>query len=711
MLLLSNLTSTRRNQQGVMIMYLVKKAILLTFIFLVTLSISVISDEIGKNSFPTATPESQGLSSEALNKLCDVIKGYVDDDQIVGAEMVIIKNRKTVLDKAFGWKDREDKVLMTPNTIFSIRSMTKPITGTAIQMLIEEGKLALSDPVSKYLPAFDNDKSRKITIEQLLTHRSGLPASLLTVKFKDGDTLQSVAKQAGERGPDFEPGTKFQFSDTGTDTLGAVVEKISGMSLDKFIKQRILEPLDMTDTITLVKDDPRSSRICSTYVGKKNAWLRQWKPGDKPIYPFTMGSQSLYCTPTDYAKFLALWMDNGKIGDKRIISQETIKQSLTPVSVMPNASSFPNLNVYYGRMWMIYAKDMSKPLVFGHDGSGVTFSWVLPDRDLIILFFTQSRGTSLEIYLEEDIDHFLINPTVEKPNSTDMKEDYKPYFGKYITDYQSGKNNEYTILEQDGQLAVQLPQGKVVKLMPPDAEGKRRLSISQGVELSFERDSDGNVTNMLIHQQVLMKKETVSKSELKDIPEKYKPYAGKYLISAPGLGKLYFIVLMQNSHLAVKYPEGSIHELKEPNQNGKWRRYDMEQEGFTFNQDSTGKVIAMTMHQVIVIKKGVLPPEPPLDLEKVNKYLGIYRDEKTGQDVEIIINNNHLSAKVPTVSVPLELYPPDESGLWVMRQNPSTSIRFNEKNGKVISYTVYSPNGEAVRIKVDNSDPKKNDSK
>jgi hypothetical protein len=429
-----------------------------------------------------------------------------------------------------------------------------------------------------------------------------------------------------------------------------------------------------------------------------------------------MGSQSLYCTPTDYAKFLALWMDNGKIGDKQIISQETVKQSLTAVSVMPNATTFPNLNVYYGRMWMIYAKDMSKPVLFGHDGSGVTFSWVLPDHDLIMLFFTQSRGASLDIYLEEYIDHFLINPIIENPNAekpslADMKEDYKPYFGKYITDYQSGRNNEYTILEQEGQLAVQLPQGKVVKLMPPDAEGKRRLSITQGVELSFERDSDGNVTDMLIHQQIPMKKETASKPELKGVPEEYQPYIGKYFINAPGLGEMSFTVLMQNNHLAVKYPEEKIHELKEPDQNGKWYLYDIDREGFSFIRDKAGKVMGMTMHQVITVKKGVLPSEPPLDLDKVNKYLGVYRDEKTGQDVEIIINNNHLSAKVPTIRVPLEFYPPDKSGFWVMRQNPSTSIRFNEKNGKVISYTIYSPSGEAVRIKVDNSDPKKNDSK
>jgi hypothetical protein len=119
----------------------------------------------------------------------------------------------------------------------------------------------------------------------------------------------------------------------------------------------------------------------------------------------------------------------------------------------------------------------------------------------------------------------------------------------------------------------------------------------------------------------------------------------------------------------------------------------------------------MKMLQVSKLKKGALPPELPLDLEQVKKYLGIYRDEKTGQDVEIIIQNTHLAIKVPTIQVPLEFYSPDENGFWAMRLNPSTSIRFNEKDGKVISYTAYGPGGEAVRIKVENSDTKANDSK
>ena len=128
--------------------------------------------------FTYASPESREISPEALQELVEIVNGYVQDDKVVGSELIVLKNRRIVLHKAFGWKDREEELTMPINTLFNIRSMTKPVVGTAIQMLIDEGKLALDDPVAKFLPSFDNDASRDITVEHLLTHRSGLPLTV-----------------------------------------------------------------------------------------------------------------------------------------------------------------------------------------------------------------------------------------------------------------------------------------------------------------------------------------------------------------------------------------------------------------------------------------------------------------------------------------------------------------------------------------------------
>src|SRR5205823_12149417 len=142
---------------------------------------------------------------------------------IVGGELLVIKNRKTVLHEVYGNRDREDKRPMERNTIFNIRSMTKPLTGAAVQILIDEGKVGLDDPVAKYLPGFDNDKSRAITIKQLLEHRSGLPLTIITARIDQFKDLQAQAQAVGEKGPQFKPNEKFWYSDAGSDTAAAVV--------------------------------------------------------------------------------------------------------------------------------------------------------------------------------------------------------------------------------------------------------------------------------------------------------------------------------------------------------------------------------------------------------------------------------------------------------------------------------------------------------
>jgi CubicO group peptidase (beta-lactamase class C family) len=171
----------------------------------------------GKAAFPVATPESQGVSTTAVRRVAGEVEEYVKNGTIVGGELLIIKNRKTILHEVYGARDREAKRAMEPGTIFNIRSMTKPLTGVAVQMLADEGKLRLDDPVAKYLPGFDRDKSKAITIEQLLQHRSGLPLTIMTVRVDQYSDLQAQAKAIGEKGPQFKPGEKFSCSDAGSD--------------------------------------------------------------------------------------------------------------------------------------------------------------------------------------------------------------------------------------------------------------------------------------------------------------------------------------------------------------------------------------------------------------------------------------------------------------------------------------------------------------
>ncbi len=574
--------------------------------------------------FLYATPESQGLSPEALEKLADIVGGYVADESIVGAELVVIKNRRTVLHEVFGWRDRDEGIPMERNTLFNIRSMTKPLIGAAIQLLIDRGELGLDDRASEYLPGFENEKSWEITIEQLLTHRSGLPLTILTT-VDEYEDLYSMANAVGERGPEFGPGRKFWYSDAGTDVLGAIVEVVSGISLEAFVRERLLEPLGMDDTfayIAATQDDPRKERIASLYFGGKGSWSRFWTP-DEPFYPFAWSSQTLYSTPLDYARFLAMWMEGGRAGERQLLSSEAVDRTLTPASRMstlgsdlPMPTGFYNLEAHYGQMSVLYvekdAMGNAEPVVIGHSGSDGTWAWAWPQLNLMILYFTQSRGNATGMRLEAEIDELLVHPKLAEINAA-ARERYAPYLGTYVESFGPYQYREFTVLVQNGRLAVQVPEGVVFELEPPDELGWRRFELMPNLSVSFPLDEQGEVTGM-------------------------------------------------------KFREGSqVHELA----------------------------------------KGSAPQEPHLDVEAVQKYLGFYRDEEAGHDVEVIIHNGHLAFKIPGVEIPLELYPPDEEGWWALRLNPTMTVRFNEdETGRVVSYTARSPEGEAVRPRVPGRDEK-----
>ncbi len=555
-------------------------------------------------AFTYAEPDSQGISAQALQQLANEVQGYFDDGLIVGAELVVIKNRRVVLHEAIGWKDREDSAPMQRHTLFNIRSMTKPILGTITQMLIQEGQLALNDPVASYLPSFDNAKSDHITIEHLLTHRSGLPLTLLT-NWPNYASLQEIAEEAGEHGPDFPPGSRFQYSDTGSDTLGAVLEEASGMPLETLYDERILEPLDMSDTIIVIDaDDPRTERIGSGYMGTRNNWSRYWSPGDEPLYPFAMGSQSLYCTPLDYARFLALWMDGGVVGRQRLLSQEAVQRAMTPVSAMKQLGAdadypteFPGLDVWYGQMWMLYMDPETpdgEPVAFGHGGSDGTAAWVWPERDLIVLYFTQSRGGATVIRFEEVLDRLLINPRAVGPVAQ-LPAEWEPYLGTYTGRSGIVRNQQYTVVVRDGHLAVDIPEGLIVDLEEGNQEGKWFFTIDPSVQVSFERDQAGNVLAMVMHfpdQSFELPRGEAPPEPALDLATVQK-YVGFYLVEEEELVE----ILIHDGRLAVKTPQAAVPlELYPPDEEGKWYLRLNPTVSISFQESEDDQVLSFTSH-------------------------------------------------------------------------------------------------------------------
>jgi CubicO group peptidase (beta-lactamase class C family) len=559
--------------------------------------------------FSYASPESQGISNETVTELVDIVQSYFDEELIVGAELVVIKNRKIVLHEVFGWNDRENEIPMEKNTLFNIRSMTKPVTGAAIQILIDEGRIRLDSKAAEYLPGFDNEESRNITIEQLLTHRSGLPLYIITA-VDEYETLYSLANETGIIGPEFAPGSKFWYSDAGTEVLGAIVEVETGEPLDTFVTERILEPLRMNSSFyyhPATQNDSRRGRIADLYVGGIGEWVNFWS-WEEPFYTFAFGSQSLYCTPVDYARFLAMWMDDGRVRDKQLLSPEAVNRTHTPVSKMsslgsdmPYPTGFYDLEAYYGQMAILFANStdgIPEVEVIGHSGSDGTYAWVWPESDLMILYFTQSRGSTSGIKLESKIDELLIHPELEELNNQ-VREQYSEYLGSYTANFGSFRNTEFIVTIQNGRLAVDIPNQVVYELEEPDEEGRWRFKLMGEVAVSFELDDGGNVTAMMLHQA----------GYVFDLPK-----------GAPA-----------------------------------------EDEGY------------------------------PEDMEI---YVGTYQTEDPNVTMGVVIHEGRLALDIPGQPIELELYPPDEEGLWFIRVNPTVAVSFNETDdGSIESLTLHLPDG------------------
>ncbi len=444
------------------------------------------SAAFGSSDFPQVAPSSVGMEPEALQALVEVVDRMLAEDAFVGAELHVIQDRRTVLHQAFGLADREESRPVDVDSIYCIRSMTKPFVGTAIQMLLEEGALRLETKASEILPSWDTPATASVTIEQLLTHRTGLPFTTLRQPLHAYANLEAVAAEAAATKLLFPPGTDFQYSDAGSDTLGAIVTAITGKPVVDFLQERVLDPLGMTDSVTLLEPDhPALKRIPSAYSGTVGGWSRHWKPSDDPIFPLFLTSQSLYSTTSDYARFLALWMDGGR----DLLSSDAVDRGLTPRSFLGQASGFQDQHYLYGQQWIVFAPSLEAPhTAFGHNGSDGTFAWAWPDRDLMVLFFTQTRGTTAGLELERAIDLLLLQGDLEGHREqlaaeAEAAAAFAPYEGLYWDE--DNIRACYLVRAVDDRLTIDRPGSFSSELVATEVPGHFRMKAANRI-LEFE---------------------------------------------------------------------------------------------------------------------------------------------------------------------------------------------------------------------------------
>ena len=310
-------------------------------------------------------PENQGMSSIRLSTIDRAFTDYIDKGKLPGSVILVARNGKVVYHKSFGMSDLENKIPMTNDKIFRIASQTKALISVGIMMLQEEGKLLLSDSLSTHIPAYKNTKvaekkgrkryrlvntKRPIQIRDLLTHTAGIgygfgPAAHLWKKadlqgwyfaHKEESILASVRKMA-KLPMEAHPGEAYVYG-YNTDILGAVIEVVSGQSLDVFLKERILDPLGMVDTHFYLPEH-KASRLSVVYNQEGYKLVRAEENGDDgsieheesqghyvkgPRKSFS-GGAGLLSTASDYAKFLQMLLNGGIYNNHRILSRKSVE--------------------------------------------------------------------------------------------------------------------------------------------------------------------------------------------------------------------------------------------------------------------------------------------------------------------------------------------------------------------------------------------------
>jgi len=370
--------------------------------------------------FAQAPSYTAAVSTARLEHLDDFIESQIEQDQIPGAVVLIHRQGETVYKKAYGYRNLDAKEKMEADDIFYIQSMTKPIISVAFMMLYEEGHFLLTDPVSKYIPAFKDlvviknaedgidgeivPLNREITIAQLLSHTAGFTHGLDGSRF-DRELMEKAMKpftSISERTNALfelplrnQPGEEWRYS-FAPDVLSVLIEQFSGMSTADFLQERVFDPLEMKDTGYNLNPDQqdRVVRLHGQYDDSGLSVSQRYQP---PMSGNTVwsGVNALFSTTSDYLNFCQMLLNQGEWNGKRLLSRKTVEL----MTINQTGDLFPAPGYGFGFGFRVLA-DLGEAKLYGSEG---LFNWggaynthffVDPQEDLIAIFCTQTEPYS-----------------------------------------------------------------------------------------------------------------------------------------------------------------------------------------------------------------------------------------------------------------------------------------------------------------------------
>jgi CubicO group peptidase (beta-lactamase class C family) len=395
-----------------------------------------------------ASPESAGMSQAAFDRLESHLKiRYVEAGRFPGTQLLVYRRGQVVHSAVQGFADIERKTVMKDDTIFRIYSMTKPITSVAFMMLFEEGRVALDEPVHKYIPEWKNlgvfqagtrpafltrPPARPMLIVDLLRHTSGLTygfqqrsnvdaayREMKVGEIEKAGTLQSMIEDLAKIPLEFSPGEAWNYS-VSTDVIGYLIGKISGKPFEQFLQERILGPLGMKDTGFFVPAD-KAHRLAACYsanpqgvttsTGRKDGLTLQDDPATSSFLTppsFISGGGGLCSTAADYLTFCRALLNGGELDGVRLLGPKTL--ALMTANHLPGGRDLPEMSrslfseasyngIGFGLGWSV-TMNPAQTLIPGSageyawGGAATTTFWIDPMEELIAIFMTQVLPSS-----------------------------------------------------------------------------------------------------------------------------------------------------------------------------------------------------------------------------------------------------------------------------------------------------------------------------
>jgi CubicO group peptidase (beta-lactamase class C family) len=405
---------------------------------------------------PRSNPEGVGISAERLKRVSELLKRHIDAGSFSGAVALVSRNGRIAQLEAQGLMDLETRKPMAPNALFRIMSMTKPVVGVAVLMLMEEGKVRLNDPVSRFIPQFKNLKvavaqpspagggggaaagqqaaapaaprfytvpaDREITIKDLLTHTSGLVSGTISnseagkpdVRLKSTDSNADYIPRLGGVPLEFQPGSRWAYSaQAGFDTLVLVVEVASGQKFDQFAQQRIFGPLGMKDTYFYTTDGSFKPRIAVRYNRTDKGLVKVPNEANFMNGVFLSGGGGLFTTAEDYLQFGLMLVNGGQLNGKRLLSPRMVElmRSVHAPDTLPGRPRGEG----YGLSVRVVNDAVQRGTLlsngtFGWSGAYGTHFFVDPKEKVVAVLMTQTSTPGLNADFENAVMQSIVEP-------------------------------------------------------------------------------------------------------------------------------------------------------------------------------------------------------------------------------------------------------------------------------------------------------------